>query len=255
MNGAAPCKVLPSGAELAAPMSPQSYAKPELMGPQNRRDGQHSDAIIKDFSTLLDNTQDSTHSVAIFSGTREFIKHKCYNKMYISDEQLHPMELCIHEGIQVQAEGINGECICQMSRCTGSQSWHGGNRWNDWVWVKQPRRRCYGTPNERLPGQLLRLFKIKLHNKDGSFLEDWLAVALTTIPENSGNLDAISKFGQVGKESAAIALQVARVGNIVGCTHGIPKIATGSKTGDGRNKRWIVHGHVDLETWNDVCIL
>jgi hypothetical protein len=38
-NSAAACTVLPSGANLAAPLSPQSYAKPEFMGPQNRRNG------------------------------------------------------------------------------------------------------------------------------------------------------------------------------------------------------------------------
>ena len=64
-NSAAACKVLPSGADLAAPQSPQSYAKPEFMGPQNRRDGKHPDAKIKDLRALLDNTQDETHRVAI----------------------------------------------------------------------------------------------------------------------------------------------------------------------------------------------
>ena len=34
-NSAAACNVLPSGADLAAPLSHQSYAKPEFMGPQN----------------------------------------------------------------------------------------------------------------------------------------------------------------------------------------------------------------------------
>ena len=57
-KSAATCKVLPSGADLAAPLSPQSYAKPEFMGPQNRRDGKHPDAMIKDFRVLLDNMQD-----------------------------------------------------------------------------------------------------------------------------------------------------------------------------------------------------
>ena len=37
-NSAAACKVLPSGADLAAPLSSQSYAKPEMMGPQNSHD-------------------------------------------------------------------------------------------------------------------------------------------------------------------------------------------------------------------------
>jgi len=68
-NSAAACKVFPSCADLAAPLSSQSYAKPEFMGPHNRRDGKHPDAMIKDFRALLDNTQDATHHMAIYSGT------------------------------------------------------------------------------------------------------------------------------------------------------------------------------------------
>jgi len=48
--------------------------------------------MIKDFRALLNNTQDATHHAAIYSGTRQFIKHKSRNKTYISDEQLHAME-------------------------------------------------------------------------------------------------------------------------------------------------------------------
>jgi len=97
--------VFPSGADLAGPLSSQSYAKPEFMGPKNRRDGKHPDARIKDFRALLDNTRDTTHHAAIYSGTLEFIKHKSRNKTYISDEQLRAMELCIYHGIKVQVEG------------------------------------------------------------------------------------------------------------------------------------------------------
>jgi hypothetical protein len=64
-NSAATCKVLPSGADLAAPLSSQSYVKPEFMGLKNRSDGKHPDAMIKDFGVLLDNTHDATHSVTI----------------------------------------------------------------------------------------------------------------------------------------------------------------------------------------------
>jgi len=67
--------------------------------------------------------------------------------------------------------------------------------------------------------QLQRLFKIKLQNEDGAFVEYWLALVLTTIPENSGNLDPVSKFVQLRKAPAAVALQVFSVGNIVGCAH------------------------------------
>ena len=100
-NSAAACKVLPSGADLAATLGSQSFAKPEFMGPQNCRDGQHPDAVIRDFRALRDNTHDTMHRVAIYSSTWEFIKHKSRNKTYISDEQLHAMELCIYHGIKV----------------------------------------------------------------------------------------------------------------------------------------------------------
>ena len=125
------------------------------MGPQNCRDGKHSDPKIKDFGALLHNTQDATHCVAIFRGNREFIKHTSHNMTYISDEQLHAMEVCIHNGIKVQVEGLDGQCISQMCRCTGSQSCQGGDRRNDWLWVKQPPGRCYGALNGCLPRQLL----------------------------------------------------------------------------------------------------
>jgi len=74
-NSAATCKVLPSGAYLAAPLSSQSYAMPEIMGPQNSSDGKHPDTIIKDFRALLDNMPVATHHVTIYNGTRKLIKH------------------------------------------------------------------------------------------------------------------------------------------------------------------------------------
>jgi hypothetical protein len=70
---AAPCKVLHSGADLAATLSSQSYEKPVFMGPQNCRNGKHPDAMINDFRALRNNTHDATHRVAIYRGTREFI--------------------------------------------------------------------------------------------------------------------------------------------------------------------------------------
>jgi len=74
--------------------------------------------------------------------------------MYILDEQLHAMELCIYHGVKVQVEGLDGTCISLMCRCTGSQSWRGGDGPNDWVWVQQRPGSCYGTLNGRLPWQL-----------------------------------------------------------------------------------------------------
>jgi len=114
LNSAVACQILPSGADLAAPRSPQSYAKPEFMGPQNRCDGKQPDAMIKHFIALLDNTQDAAHHVPIYHGTREFIKHKCHNTMYILDEKLHAMELSIYHDIMAQVGNLDGERISQM---------------------------------------------------------------------------------------------------------------------------------------------
>ena len=120
------------------------------------------------------------------------------------------------------------------------------------MWVKQHTGRCYGAQNVRVLWQLQRLFKIKLQIEDGAFVEDWIALPLTTILENSGNLDPVSNFVQVRKGPAAIALQVFRVQNIVGGTHGVPEIATSTETGDGRYEQWIVNSHIDLATSNDL---
>jgi hypothetical protein len=78
------------------------------------------------------------------------------------------------------------------------------------------------------------LFDIVLQNEDQPFVEYWLALALAAIPDNSGILDSIPKILLVRNAPAAVALQVFRGGNIVGCAHVIPEIATSSKTGDRR---------------------
>jgi len=192
------------------------------------------------------------HCVAIYTSTRELIKHMGRKETYISDEQLLAMEPCIYHGIHVHVEWLDGGRISQMSRCTGSRSWHGRDRRNNWVWVTQCLGRCHGALNGRLPWQLQQLFKINLLNEDRAFVEYWLALALTTIPENSCNLDPVSTFAAVGNASAAVALQVFSVGHIVGCAHRFPETATSIKPGDRRNEQVIVNSHMDLVTWNDL---
>ena len=120
------------------------------------------------------------------------------------------------------------------------------------MWVKYRPGRCHGALNGHLRWQLQRLFEIELLNGDSALVEYWLALSLTTIPETLGNLDPVSRFVQVRKAPAAVALQGFSVGNIVTCAHVIPEIATCSRTGDGRNERWNVNSHIDLATWNDV---
>ena len=251
-NTATTCKVIPPGADLAAPLGSQSYAKPKFMGPHNCRDGMSPDAMMKDFRALVDNTQGTTHRVAIYSGTFKDIKPKSRNKTYISDEQLHAIELSIYHAIQVQIQGLDGEHIAQMCRCTGSQSWRGGDRRIDWVWVKERLGRCYGALNGRLLWQPQCLFKSKLLTENGAFVESFLDLPLTTIPENSGNFEPVPKFVQLRNAPAAVALPVFCMRNVVSCAHVIPEMATSSKTGHRRNERWIVNSHIDLVTWNDV---
>jgi len=124
------------------------------MGPQNRRDGMHSDAMIKVFRALLENRKDVTHRTTIYNSTWKFLKHKSRNNTYISDEQLHKMELFIYHGIKVQVEDFEGERISQICQCTGSKSWRGGDRQNDCVRAKQCPGRWYGALNGHLLWQL-----------------------------------------------------------------------------------------------------
>jgi hypothetical protein len=87
---------------------------------------------------------------------------------------------------------------------------------------------------------------------NGAFFEYWLALALTTIPQNSWYLHPISKLIHVRKSPVILGVQVFSMGNIVGCALIIPEIATSRKTGDGRNKQCIVNSHIDLASSNDV---
>jgi len=249
---AATSKALSSGADLAAPLSTQSYAKPEFKGPQNRHDGEHPDSTIKDFRSLHAIMHDAMHHLTMYNTTGYSIKHMSRNTIYISDEQLHAMELCICCSNMAQFDGLVGACTFHSWRCTWSQSCHGGDRWNDWVWVMHHQGRFYGTLNGRLPWQWQQLYKINLLNEDGAFVEYWWVLALTTIPANSANTDPVSKSVQMRQSPAAIALQVLRVGNIVSCATENPFIATSSNSGDGRNKQRIVNSHIDLATWIDV---
>jgi len=220
------------------------------MGSPNCRDGNHPDTMNKAFRALLGIAQDATHYVAINYCTQKSIKHEKCNKREVFDEQLHWMELCIYYSINVQVGGLDGKPVSHMCRCPGGQIWCGGNWRNDLVWVMQHSVRGYGAQNGRLPWQLQRLCEIRLLKEYRAFVEYCLALALTTRPQNSGNLNLISKFVPVRRAPAAVALQVFTMGIIVGCKHRIPVIASSRKTGDGRNEWWIVNSHIDLVTWN-----
>jgi len=109
------------------------------------------------------------------------------------DEYMRTIVLWIYNGIKFQVEGLEGERISQMCHCTGNQSWHAGDWWNALLWVKQCLGSYYAALNGRLPWQLQRLFNMKLFNEDGDFVRYWSALELTTIAENLGYLDPVSK--------------------------------------------------------------
>jgi len=234
------------------PLSSQSSAKPQFKEPQHGHNGKHPDTLNILFGALLDNPPDATHCMAIYRGTWEYIKHISEKEMHTSDARLHPMERYIYHGTKVPVEGVEGEPISLICRCTESQSWPGWDRRNYCVWVLQRLGRCCGVLNGHLPWQLQRLFKIKLLNEDGAFVEYLLALELTTLPEHLDNLNSASKSEWLRQALAAVAFQGSGVLNIVGCVDVIPEIATNEKTGDGRNEWWNVNCHIDLATWNDV---
>jgi hypothetical protein len=68
--------------------------------------------------------------------------------------------------------------------------------------------------------------------EDGSLDHFWFALAVTTIPKHSGNLDPNSQWVQVRIVLAAVSLQGFTVGIIVGCAHVFTEIATSSNVGD-----------------------
>jgi len=122
-KSSAACKVLPSGTDLAAPQSSESYVKPIFLGPQNRCDGKQPNAISKGFRALLDNTQDSMYCMAICSCTWEFMKYKSHNKRYISAEQLHAMECEIPTVFRSQLKvSMVNACL----RCVNAQQARAG---------------------------------------------------------------------------------------------------------------------------------
>jgi hypothetical protein len=54
-------------------------------------------------------------------------------------------------------------------------------------------------------------------NYDRKYVEHWIALALTTIPENPGNLDPVSKFSQVRLAPPATIYKIFTAENIIGC--------------------------------------
>jgi hypothetical protein len=100
---------------------------PEFTGHPNRHHGKPPDALIKRFRTLLDNTHEAMHRMAIYSCIWECMKYNSRNMTYNSDEQQHAMELCIYHAIKIEAQGLDGERISQMCRGTGCHSWCRGD--------------------------------------------------------------------------------------------------------------------------------
>jgi len=66
-------------------------------------------------------------------------------------------------------------------------------------------------------------------------VEYWLAIILTTLPENSGNLDPLSKYVQVSTEPLANDLDVWSMQNIVDSKQRCQQIANRKQSADGRD--------------------
>jgi len=112
--------------------------------------------------------------------------------------------------------------------------------------------RCFGALHGWRLGQPQQLLKSTVQNQNGAFVEFSIDLVLTRIPENTGNLNRISKFKLVKTALAAIALLVFCMGNSIGYEHRIEEPAANSTTGDGQKKQWIANHHIHLATWNHV---
>jgi hypothetical protein len=86
--------------------------------------------------------------------------------------------------------------------------------------------KCCEALNVHLSWQLQWDFKMKILNMVGSFVEYWLALALTILHDNLGNLDSVSKCVHVGNPLVAVALKVFGLGNIVEYTQDITEKTT-----------------------------
>ena len=235
-----------------SPPDPPANCEPRIHGTPVLPWWKYLYTMLKAFRALLCNTQQAMLSMVLYNGARDILKHQSCNMMYLSHEKQHAMELCIYHGIEVQGEGLKGEHISHVCQWIGSKSWCGGDQQNNSVWVNQSLGRYYSTLNWCLQWQLQWLFKIKILINYVTLLEYWLALALTTIPHNPGNLDTVSKLVQSSTALAAVVLQVVSMENIVSWEHTIPEIATSGMAGARRNERWIIIIHIDLLTWNNV---
>ena len=232
-----------TGPSSASPL----FTQPMLISPQN--DSKTPDGQMKHFGALVDST-DVVQRSALLNGTRDFLLRRLSKRDEILDEELRKAEICIYHAVKVVIDDMDGERKTQMCRCTGEKPWRGAQKRNDWVWVRQRPGPVYGALHGRLPCQLLRLFKMRFRNDSGCWVDHWMAFARTTVVENSGNIDPISKLAQVRVPPTSRAqYQVFSAGNIVGCAHLIPEKPF---TDPSMNERWVVNSHIDLMTWNEV---
>jgi hypothetical protein len=101
---------------------------------------------------------------------------------------------------------------------------------------------AYNALQGCLPYQLLPVFKLHIP----SYVL-YLAFMLVTKPFHRGLANAISSMVRVVPSSGENAYKVLAAGPIGGTAHLIPKVPSTSKE---TNSGWIVHSHIDLNTWN-----
>jgi hypothetical protein len=162
------------------------------------------------------------------------------------------MKPCVYHRSMVPVEGLEmWTHISNVSMYRKKQmARRGPTEWLREGWARLGT--CCIALNGSLLCQQQEQWKIKLLNENGALVEYWLAVVLTTIPGNSGNVDPVSTFVETTKSPVAVALQVLKVVNIVSCVHVIPWITTSSMTRDWLYEWLIVNSHIDLASWNNV---
>jgi len=102
----------------------------------------------------------------------------------------------------------------------------------------------------RLPAQAFFFFSLSIQVGRADEPRDTIPLALvrTTEPVNSGTAENAPAMPRVAiPTSNSKRMAVIHAGSIDGAVHVVPLMPD-----EGKNTRWIVNTHIDLETWNNV---
>jgi hypothetical protein len=146
-----------------------------------------------------------------------------------------------YQALEIPVPGFNGEgFVIHRARCTGVESFRGGQGRSDWIWIKRSQRLGKNRPgglNGCMVARLNALFKL-------GFKEEAYRLAHVTMLQCIGKAAAQGVEGmvRVGWPTAEQSL-VVRIAEVEGMAHLIPL-----EPGES----WLVNNRIDLHSWNNI---